>query len=350
MNKELLLKYINGSATAAESDEVLKWIDASEDNEKYYVSLLNASAVQDVADGTAPSMADGIDVEKAMRKVMDEGGNEDKPKVRRSPFLRVLEVAAVVALAVSVLLNIRQQQTIKSQAAKVALAEPVAAVVHTYYTENGVKGRIVLPDSSVVWLNSGSRITYPEKFALAERDVEFEGEGYFEVTRNPEWPMVVKTTKGMEIKVLGTKFSIKAYSDDDFQEATLFQGKITVTNTQLGKTGARQEALTMVPGQSVTFGKTNVPGLQPKADTTRSIAWKRGELQFDHTPFKEVCKTLQRWHGMEISVTDPSLDDYTFTADLGQESMVQIMELVKYTMPVDYKIDGNKVIISRRNL
>lgn len=315
MDERLLIKHIMGECTDDEAAQVIAWVDSDPANEKEYISLLNSLAVADIVGKTEEAL----------------------PAAKRgrsaSVVWKVAALAASLVAILSILLNLDR----KSGS---GLLDNIAEIEHTYYTDAGIKGRIVLPDSSVVWLNSCSKITFPDKFAEDARRVGFEGEGYFEVMSNPDCPMIVTTPKGMEVKVLGTKFSIRSYPDDTYENATLYSGKVTVT----GAAGTRE----IVPGEAMYFRQSGKATLQHQADTASAIAWKRGDLVFNHTPMTEVCRMLERWHGMNVVIKDQNIETYDFTAQFGSESMVQILELMKYTMPLDYNITGNTVYISKK--
>lgn len=353
MNKELLIRHIKGETSADEAAQVIRWVDQSPDNEKYYISLLNTYAAQDLYGGAVKGEMPQEELDRLSDEIISFGSDKIghvNNKNRKIQTLYTISAAASVLLLISLLLNFLQYSNSESTSEITALATPKAKVIQTYYTNSGVKGKIVLPDSSIVWLNSCSKITYPEKFAVNKRVVEFEGEGYFIVTKNPDSPMIVRTPKGMEIKVLGTKFNIKSYVDDSFEEATLFSGKIEVTNRNNVTAGKVARKAEMLPGESFTFGEKTRSVHSFNVDTVKCSAWTRGELLFMQMPLKEVCKMLSRWHGVEITVKDPQLYDYTFTAEFGSESIVQIMELMKFTMPINYHITGNKVVIEKREL
>lgn len=342
MDKKILIKYIEGTTTTEESQKVLEWIDKSKANEDYYVSLLNMKALEGISSAQCP-----VDIsDKEMHEIESQITNTKKKNNLRF----VYAIAATIILLVSVFINVWQYTSHQEGVKRVQLAADKSSVLYSYYTDKGVKGKIVLPDSTVVWLNSCSKITFPIHFSKEQRDVQFEGEGYFCVAKNTHSPMIVTTPKGMNIKVVGTKFVIKSYSNDNFEQATLFSGKILVSNDLLSKEGSgkKTKVTEMIPGESITFGEKIKPVRSFNVDTLKSSAWKRGKLLFQQTPMTEVCKTLERWHGLDIIVKDKDLYNYNFTADLGSESIVQIMELLKFTMPISYIIESNTVYITHR--
>ncbi len=363
MNKELLIKHINGKGLSEEERaEVISWIDESEQNEKYYLELMECVIVEKVTRKTPDVAISKGEKRDAFAAVLSRinGFNvthalpfADRSR-RTLRWLASLSACAVILLCISLTLNYLQYSQnnllkILPGSAAGNGVKAVASVVHneqTFYTENGVKAKIMLPDSSVVWLNSGSSITYPQEFANDERLVKFSGEGYFEVRKNEGAPMIVTTPRGMKVTVLGTKFHICSYNDDADEQATLFSGKINISRVIGNKVVVKEKV--MKPLESVNFSMANKAVLVANSDTTKKIAWKNGELLFDKTPMVEVIKKLVRWHGVDVIVKDSTILKHSITAKFSSESVVQIMELLRFTTPVDFKIENNKVFLSER--
>lgn len=355
MNKSQLIKHIKGELSQQEREDVVSWIDHSEQNEKYYLSLVQTVAAEEAAGGHLEPGLSGQEKRESLNLVRRRAGIG---KVERRPFgFAWAFAAAAVLLFVSIGLNVKQfidrradgavaVNTVAHQAVSpVAGIEAGHNAMQTFYTENGVKAKVVLPDSSVVWLNSASSITYPQCFAQDCRSVEFSGEGYFDVARNEKAPMVVSTPRGMKITVFGTKFHICSYDDTD-EQATLFSGKINVSKVVNNKVVVKERSIR--PLESVRFDNIDKVTLTPNADTTNKVAWKRGELIFDKTPMPQLIKQLERWHGVNIAVRDSSVLKYKFTAKFRSESVVQVLELLTFTAPVDFSIENNQVFLSER--
>lgn len=167
--------------------------------------------------------------------------------------------------------------------------------------------QVVLSDGTKVFLNSGSRLTYPIGFDSDRRIVELEGEAFFEVVgaeipnskhKNgmQRLPFIVKSTN-QTIEVLGTKFNVSAYADQKYTKTALLEGKVAVSMN-----GSRLEKQFLLPGQQSTSD-----GVQMKIQTVdleQISAWKRGQFYFDGTDSKDVLEQLGRWYGIEIEYPD----------------------------------------------
>ncbi len=360
MNKRLLIKNIVGDTTEREKLEVSSWISAKKANESYYINLMNLVITQDLSRESREYFSKEELNEKLLEvkeKIWSKARLKAevpgyKQRIFNNKFLLSAAVAASVLLMLSLMFNIYQFNSKEVVEVKSPLAMgDKTEVINTLYTERGVKGKIVLEDSTVVWLNSDSKLVYPEHFASDCREVRFEGEGFFEVKKNSEWPMVVTTEKGMSIKVLGTKFHLRSYNNDDTEQATLFTGKIQLAKLIKGKGGVMEKrTFDMIPNEVVVFNKTGVQLISQNVDTTKKVAWKRGELLFEETPTTEVVKMLERWHGTKIIVKDSSVLNFRFTGSFNSESLVQILELIKFTSPVDYTIVDNVAYLKVRKI
>lgn len=353
MDKKLLVRFIKGETSAKEAGAVISWIGASEANASYFSELKDSLLL---AEMTSPEAA-GYDAEgaeaswKAIGKRIGESDGtrakegEEPRKRRRALWRTVAGAAAVVGLIVSIALNISQKRRIDgiSASGEGALTYMEVAPQSSYYTERGVKGRVILPDGSAVWMNSDSKINFPEHFAQGVRRVSFEGEGYFEVAKNPDRPMVITTTRGTEVRVLGTRLYISSYSDEDAESVTLISGEVNV------KHGADAE-LSLRPMQTVCFRRQVLVPAVASSDTVSGLAWKRGELLFKEEPMAEVFKKLERWHGVDIVVRDSSVFAYNLTASFGAESISQIMEEIGFTSSITSRIVGDTVYVSKKKI
>lgn len=359
MNKKLLIKNIQGATTEDEQQEVIEWINRDEKNKSYYITLMNLIVSMDMMTEKHHIYSEKIIAQKLQdlkgqifSKENSDTFTQPQTKDKKTKYFFYVAIAASLLLLVSLTLNLYQFKTKapKPQISSV-VEKPRQEVINTFYTEKGVKGKIILEDSTIVWLNSDSKIIYPQHFSSDSRNIKFEGEGFFEVAKNANWPMIITTAKGMTVKVLGTKFHIKSYNNDESEEATLFSGKIQLAKEVKDRGGKTElRTIEMIPNEIVIFNKNSVKLISHDVDTTKKVAWKRGELLFEDTPMSEVIKMLERWHGAKIIVMDNSVLKHRYTASFDSESLVQILELLKFTSPVDYNynIVNNTVYLKTR--
>ncbi len=197
------------------------------------------------------------------------------------------------------------------------------------YTPLSAKTKFVLPDSTIVWLNSGSYLEYPFVFSNKTREVYLSGEGYFEVASNEKVPFIVKTDE-LNITAYGTSFNVMAYSDEQNIETTLVEGKVKVEKPDT-KCFAYLE-----PGCRSVFLKGTNKLKTGKVDTRFYTSWKDGKLIFRNESIDEIARKLERWFNCTIILEDGALEDFHYTGNIEMETLREVIELIRITTPIDY--------------
>lgn len=196
----------------------------------------------------------------------------------------------------------------------------------------GLVSKIVLSDSTQVWLNSGSSIVYPCRFTSDEREVELIGEAYFKVRADEEHRFNVKLPGNMVVSAYGTEFNISAYQDDDAIETVLAKGHVEIKSEN-----ALSELLEV--SQNAVFNKRNGRLKILSCNLPEKIAWKDGKLVFHKTGILEIAKRLSRRYNADFVVKGSSLDEYHFSATFTSESLSDILSILEKTAPMKFKID-----------
>ncbi len=330
MNR-LLKDYIEGRLDEGEQAKVLAWIESSGENAHCF-----ARAKSEYVLGTFP---DTLTNSAGADAIITAG--------RRHSIGRRLAIAAV-ALALPVLGAAVYK--LASEVSDRRVTEELVAAVSplpqeatlTYFVNPGVKGVVDLPDGSRVILNSCSSLSCPAQFDSTSRHVTLTGEAYFEVAANPEWPMIIKTGKDISIVVKGTEFNVSCYENDDHFSLTLISGNLELLNERTGKVvKVRPSEEVYIPDSDLCvlrIGGPNIP---------LNTGWKDGYLVFDNTPLETVIRKIERWYGIQVTVKDLSILDYNFTASFESESATRVLEILRITSGICYKIDGNRVELSR---
>lgn len=239
----------------------------------------------------------------------------------------------------------------------------------------GSKTTIELPDSSVVVLNSGSTLSYPDKFEAESRTVMLVGEAFFEVKKNSKRPFYVKT-KDVTIRVLGTKFNVKSYPDENTSETTLVSGSVEILQNSQGSKKVA-DPIFLKPNQKAIFtrktGLTELKDLnkeptrekvqnesvtptqlvtkiadQDQEETDIDIAWKNNKLILNNDRFGDIIKILERWYDVDITLQNPALADVRFSAKFDKESIVDVLNALKIIEPFHYEINKNVVTIQKK--
>lgn len=210
--------------------------------------------------------------------------------------------------------------------------------VNSLSTANGETYRIRLPDSSVVWLNSASRLTYNTALIKnGKRRVALTGEAYFEIAKDKAHPFVVSTDK-QNVEVLGTHFNINSYPDEPVVTTTLLEGTVKVSSGQLSET--------LKPGQQASnYGHMIKIG---KADLDNIMDWKDGGFDLDHQDFKSAMRKIARWYDLEVVYDSAVPDDLQSGGWISrEEKLAAVLEAIASTEMVHFKMVGRKLYVTR---
>jgi ferric-dicitrate binding protein FerR (iron transport regulator) len=219
------------------------------------------------------------------------------------------------------------------------------------YTETiaprGQKSQIVLSDGTKVWLNSDTKIKYPGTFSKGQRDVYLEGEAFFEVSKNGRQPFTVHTAQ-LSVKVLGTKFNIQAYDDENQIETSLFEGKINleINNPETGTCVAKE----VKPGESFVYSKTDHHLTEAEIQMDEIDGWKRNQLIFKDDTFSNLVRKVERWYDVDVVYDEKQFNDRRLTVELYEgERLERLMEIVSLTLSVDYRYEKGKIILTPKS-
>jgi len=202
---------------------------------------------------------------------------------------------------------------------------------------------LVLADGSKVWLNSESRLRYPEYFVGNTRSVSLEGEAFFDVTRSEGKSFVVETRK-ISVEVYGTTFNVTAYADEEQISATLVEGSVAVREN-----GALDTRM-LKPSQRAVYSVENKTFTVGDTDTELYTSWIHGYLKFSSESLQQVIQKLTRSYGISMEINDPVLREHKFSGKLFlQESAIDVLKVIQLAAPMDYREENGKIIILNKN-
>lgn len=322
---ELIVNYLTGHLTGNMLEELKKWIDASPDNKKYFVeqqeiwfSAMNCELV------------DKYNKNRAFA-IFKERINIEKRSNNRKAINGWRYVAAVVLLLIIGGFSYWMGRlNIKNRFANIAIEAPL-----------GARTKLVLSDGTLVWLNSGTRMTYSQGFGVVNREVILEGEGYFEVTKNKEIPFVVRT-KELGLKVLGTKFNFRDYPEDKEVVVSLLEGKVELDNfLRLDKKcSLKSDERALLNKQT---GKMEIESVI----ASNSSEWTAGYLFFDEELLPDIVRELERSYNVKIQLADTTLNNFRFYGNFTrkEQTIEEVMEVLSSTGKIEYTIEGREITI-----
>lgn len=200
--------------------------------------------------------------------------------------------------------------------------------------------KILLPDSTVVWLNANSRIIYPDQFSDTVRAVEITGQAFFQVYRNIHKPFIAKSGD-LLTTVLGTSFSINNYPDDDYQKVSLLTGEVTVNNLN----DISRNVISLKPGEQALKRRTSDDMQKRTFEYNAEIGWKDGILHFENANFVEIKKTLERWYGVTIVAKNAPLTGWRYHGSFHNQSLEVVLKRLSFSKEFSFTINDKEVFM-----
>ena len=201
----------------------------------------------------------------------------------------------------------------------------------------------LLPDSTEVWLNSGSQLSYPENMDESnKRMVSLSGQAYFNVYHDKQHPFIVQT-KQMDIRVLGTSFDVSAYDNDPVVSSTLEEGSIAVLN----KAGKQLDKL--VPGEQYALQVEHMLASKTRVQTIDFTSWRNGKLVFKEAGINEVARKLERRYACSITISEElQRENPTFNFSVTNERLEELCDLIDLAANAQYKHTSSGIYFTKK--
>jgi len=319
-SRELFGKILSGNAREDEIIAFRKWLNDSEENRRAFESYKKI--------WESGKIEKNYDLVRAKERI------EYKIKQRRNRPKRIFnslgKVAAILflpllALSVYLYSNLLKPGDHDRQTIYQTLDCPI-----------GNRSKINLPDGTLVWMNSGSSITFPVSFSEEKnRNVSLSGEAYFKVVKDHKRPFIL-SLGDVTLCVYGTSFNVSNYGEDKQVEVMLESGKVELYTGSDAKSGDRTK---LVPGQLARIEKGTNRLTVNQVNAEQYVSWTEGYLVFDEEKMSEVIRRLKRWYNVEIEVLDEEINDYSFTASIKDETLEQFLDLLVFTSPIEFEIE-----------
>ena len=320
--EELLPGWFEDSLSREEKQKVSDWIDASDENarsfnefEKVWQQTERLRSMQK------------YDADQALQKVHKRIHNTTKTGFVEI-FKKVAAILILPLLFASIYFYLQESDI-----------PPEAQQWYTLKTEAGMRSQFELPDGTYVFLNSNTSLRYPLAFTGNTREVELQGEAYFDVAKNDEKPFLVNTGK-IVVEVTGTEFKASNYTDEQLVEVVLVEGSVNLC--QCTASGQRSVIQALKPGDKATLAGSDNKLFVEQVDVAKYIAWKNGVLMFRDDSMEDVVRRLNRWYNVDIDISSVYLEDYVYTATFEDETLIQVLDLLKLSAPIDYRIKNRK--------
>lgn len=336
---QLLEKFQESECSLAELYELETFFE----QEKSAVAL-KKQMIQELNDQKYLSAEDFFN-EQTFQKIKKQiHSSQQKSTERvRSMYVQVARIAAIVVFSFvlgGVAFNFI---TPKPQVEAVSYCEVT--------TPLGARSTVVLPDSSTVFLNAGSKIRYSTNFNKEERNVSLIGEGFFEVAKNKELPFKVNAL-GFIVEAVGTEFNVHAYEEEQTIETILVEGKVKLGH----QTEHIAENVFLNPNSKATFYKESEVArksghprlvISTNIDARSLVSWKDDQLNFTSEKLNDLVVKLGRKYDYTFLFKSDEVRNFRFTGSLEGETLQEVMDVIKTTSPISYEIKGKVVIIDK---
>lgn len=326
INQKIIIRYFEGDLKPSEAKELLDWIKSSPEALKEFTDIKEQwqtrytgdrdteQAWQRIRNTTETEQAASLSIE----------GDTRRSNVRRL-FFKALSYAAMFGLTIlSTWFIVRKGQDTGKYSDSMC----------TFIAPKGEKCQVILPDSSVVMLNSGSVLKIKPVAFEKNRVVELEGEGYFHVKSDPEHPFAVKTAD-YDVIATGTTFNVMAYDQIAKSEVFLAEGSVMVVS-DLEKVALNQ-------GEKAVYTHSHLQ--KDEANQNISLSWTRDEFIFSKISFCELMFRLENWFNVDI-IFDETAFDYSYSGSFkNRETVEQILDAIKKYEDISYSRIGNTIYI-----
>lgn len=333
----MLGKYIIGECNSREKLEVEDWLRLSDENQKEFeqekTTLNKIDTYYQAKKYDTNAAWKNVHAQISPSKVK----SIQHKKYRKEVIAQFYKYAAVVVIAL----------LLGSIGYFIGFRNHVPAVYSEVISVNGqVLNEYVLPDGSVVALNSNSKLLYPKKFKGDVREVTIIGEAFFDVEPNPEKPFIINAGDA-QIKVLGTSFNVCAYPGTETVEVIVKTGKVQVINT-VNELQTENREVFLTPGEKGTlFTESHL--LEKTVNLNPNfLAWKTHDLIFNQVPLHEVIQSLEKAYHIDIEITEPELNDLLYEGHFDQKPIDFVLDVIRLTFNLDLSVENEHYTLSSR--
>ena len=361
----LIANYLENKCTQEEKNQLYELL-ASSDGERSVKEVLFSHLNEFQSDQYENN---SVDFERIYNELLSEIKHRDALNSERQLLLKRIKIRRLIigglAIAAVSCVAFFLGTIFNYQYKEINPERPIAVTYTEIKAPFGARSEIQLSDGTEVMLNAGSSIKYGSDYNSLNRDLILDGEAYFKVARNIDLPLVVDAGN-INIKATGTEFNVKAYSDEGIIETTLVKGEVEISQKGNNDKGnvmvlkpsqkaiyAQQsdqltiEKINEIEPQAIKSVKINNSDLlvSAKTDVEQVTAWTKNKLIIRNENLESLCTKLQRKYNVTFVFKDEEIKKHRFSGVLLDETLQQVIDVIKLTAPVDYLIDGKTVIL-----
>lgn len=358
INENIIIRFLSGQATEKEAQEILRWKNNNEENKRTFREIEVAYNTSEIV-----MNPEKFDAPAAYPKILSKLKGNKVIFIRNNRLKQFAGYAATAVIAIGLTWGIQKYFLIGNESWQTA-----QTIYQSVETPAGAKSLVTLEDGTKIWLNAKSKLKYPTHFVNDQREVQLEGEGYFDVAKDKSRPFKVKTSD-LSINVLGTVFNLKSYSEEGLIETTLIEGKIVLNKLTGGN--KEKKILELEPSQQATFIKkegfllkdeavaADIPSneinhrskdkliVTKNVDTYAITAWTDNKIIFKNETFESIAVRLERRYGAKITFEDEVVKGYRFSGIFEEISINQALKALQFASAFNFRIEQDKIYIHK---
>lgn len=327
MDEIKLLDYLDGKLSKEEAAQVEAWSKADSQHRETLEQLYYTTFV-----GERAAVFNNLDIDKSFEKLQQSIAEKEQAAIApMHHFDWKRWVMPLAAFFTGVVCSLGFAAYKFNNTSEYIVATPA-----------GQRAQFVLPDGSKVWLNSASKLTYTTSLWSKTRQVNLDGQAYFEVESNKKKPFVV-TSKNVKVQVLGTKFDVRARDYEDKIVTTLLKGSVCVYLPD-----NKKEGIMMKPEEVLEVNtKTLQTSLAHTSSARDAVLWMEGKLKFNQSNLSDIMNCFEKHFNVQFHFTDEALKQERFTCEFHTDSNIaDILSILSMTKRFEYKMNGNQVYLS----
>lgn len=354
---ELIIKCLSGRSSSEEDARLLSWKNESEANKRIFNDYRNVWIMSSQLQSET-----SVNTKEALARLH---ANIESSDVAYKP---VIQIRGLVRIAAALILAF----LIGGASSVILFRKPAVTTkaICRFEAPKGSRAITYLPDGTKVWLNAGSALEYSTDFNTKKREVKLSGEAFFKVKTNRSKPFIVMADN-IAVKAYGTSFNVKAYPEEKEVTTTLVEGKVEIEGKEKNNKTFTYE---MVPKQRVVYYKSEKQVASPDQKEQKEIksepqkiaaipsktvpiisdanvktelytSWKDSLWIIQSEKLEDLALLLERRYNVNITFTSEEVKKYRFSGTIQRETLEQIFEIIRFTMPVSYSINKGQVSI-----
>ena len=330
---ELLASYLSGECSEQKKINIETWINSDPKNQKFIEIMKNTweSSKKNELEW---------DKQKLWQKITKETGIANDYKSLQNiytiknkiHFSQIWKIAAIFILATALPYFLFFYSSSRNNLDN----------MNTILVENGKHKIITMTDGSKITLDAGSSFSYQKTYNEQTREVYLNGEGYFEVNSNSSFPFVVHANNAI-VKVLGTKFNVRAWYKNRYVKVAVSEGKVFFNS----ESGTDEDAVYLSGGQLSELLRTGKPTQPKEVDIQNFISWVNHEINFEDTPLDEILFQIERWHDVNFTLADSTIRSEHLNIHIQNNSLNELLDMISMLTEMRYKKENKKIYLGK---